>query len=150
MTGLPIFDTTVQKSMKMIDQVREEANIGDEHVAFQALRATLRTLRDRLPVNEAANLGAQLPNLLTGFYYEGWKPAATPKKYRSQEEFLDQIRDYLEDVDPTLDAEHVARGVFKVISNQISEGQVEDIMEIFPEELRDLWPQEAVAQAGSR
>lgn len=136
--------------MKLIDRVKEEANIEDTHVAFQALRATLRTLRDRLPVNEAAHIGAQLPNLITGFYYEGWKPSATPKKYRSKEEFLDQIRDYLEDVDPTLDAEHITRGVFRVLNDQISEGQIKDIVQVFPEELRELWPQEAVAQSEKR
>lgn len=147
MTGLPIFDKTVQKSMKLIERVKEEANLEDTHVAFQGMRATLRALRDRLTVDEAVHIGAQLPNLITGYYYEGWKPSATPKKYRSKEEFLEQVRNYLEDVNPTLDAEHITQGVFRVLSEQISEGQVEDIISIFPKELRELWPREAVTQA---
>ncbi len=141
MTGLSTFDSTVQKSMKLISRVQEEARIEDKHKAFQALRITLQTLRDRLTVDEAAHIGAQLPNLIKGYYYEGWKPSTTPTKIRTRDEFLQQIRDYLQNVDPTLDAEHSVRSVFKVLSHQISEGQIGDVLHALPEELRELWPQ---------
>lgn len=141
MTGLPTFDTTVQKSLKLVSQVQEEANIEDKHNAFQAMRITLQTLRDRLTVDEAAHVGAQLPNLIAGYYYEGWKPSSSPTKIRSRDEFLQQIRDYLQDVDPALDVDHTVRCVFKVLSRQVSEGQIEDVLQALPEELRELWPQ---------
>lgn len=141
MTGLSIFDTTVQKSMKLISQMQQETHIDDKHNAFQVMRATLQALRDRLPVDEAAHVGAQLPMLITGYYYEGWKPFSTPIKMRTQNEFLDRIRDYLQNADPSLDVEHSVRGVFKVLNEQISEGQIKDVIQALPEELRDLWPQ---------
>lgn len=68
MAELSMFAKTTQKSMEMIKQVQEEAHIEDEHNAFQVMRATLKALRDRLPVDEAVNLGAQLPNLITGYF----------------------------------------------------------------------------------
>lgn len=142
-TGLSVFDTTVQKSMKIIDEVSVKAHIHDRHKAFQALRATLQTLRDRLPVNEAAHLGAQLPRLITGFYYEGWKPSSVPKKDRTKDEFLDHIRDYLQDVDPVIDAELAARSVFAIIGKTVSEGEIDEIVNAMPEELRDLWADKA-------
>lgn len=141
MAELSIFAKTTQKSMEMIKHVQEETHIEDEHNAFQVMRAALKALRDRIPVEEAVNLGAQLPNLIAGYYYEGWKPAATPKKDRSKQEFLDRIRDYLPDMNIQIDAEHSARGVFKVLRKEISEGEIEDILKTLPEELRELIPE---------
>ncbi|HEX6981966.1 MAG TPA: DUF2267 domain-containing protein [Balneolaceae bacterium] len=142
-TGLSVFDTTVQKSMKIVDDVSMKANIYDRHKAFQALRATLQTLRDRLPVNEAVHLAAQLPVLLTGFYYENWKPSSVPKKDCTKDEFLDHIRSYMQDVDPRLDAEHSARAVFAVLSKNVSAGEIDEVKQALPKELRDLWEKEA-------
>jgi len=142
MTAFPVFDTTIQKTMIIIDEVSTKGKFHDREQAFKALRGTLLTLRDRLPVNLTAQIGAQLPILLSGFYYEGWKPAATPKKDRSQDEFLKHIDDYLSDKAPDLNSTHVAKTVFKVLSNHISEGEVEDILKALPEELRELWPEE--------
>jgi len=133
---------TIQKTMIIIDEVSTQGKFHDREQAFKALRGTLLTLRDRLPVNLTAQIGAQLPILLSGFYYEGWKPAATPKKDRSQDEFLKHIDDYLSDKAPDLNSTHVAKTVFKVLSNHISEGEVEDILKALPEELRELWPEE--------
>jgi uncharacterized protein (DUF2267 family) len=142
-SGLSVFDSTMQKTMKFINEVNEKADIQDEHKAFQALRATLHTLRDRLPVNEAVHFGAQLPRLLAGFYYEGWKNPTEPTKDRSKDAFLSHIREYMQDVDPVLNAEHLARVVFSVLNDKVSKGEIDDIQRALPEELRELWPEEA-------
>ncbi|MFI8891646.1 DUF2267 domain-containing protein [Streptomyces paradoxus] len=34
----------------------------------------LHPLRDRLPVETAVQFGAQLPTLVRGVYYDGWRP----------------------------------------------------------------------------
>ena len=54
-------------------------------------RPVLHTLRDRLTVEEAAHLSAQLPLLIRVIYFEGWHPAHKPTKERFKEQFLDQI-----------------------------------------------------------
>jgi len=133
---LPVFEQTLQKTNDWIDAVAASLHAEDRHRAYQALRATLHALRDRIGPNEAAQFGAQLPLLLRGAYSEGWHPAGKPLKERQREQFLDHIRDEIS----VGDAEDTARAVFEVISSLISAGEVEDIVWMLPEGVRDLWP----------
>lgn len=74
--SLRVFDRTLQKTNLWLGDVMAELDTEDRHQAYSALRATLHALRDRLTVDEAAQLAAQLPLLVRGIYYENWRPAA--------------------------------------------------------------------------
>src|SRR5258706_13987050 len=80
-----IFDTTIRKTADWLRQIMQALGWENEQRAYLALRAVLHTLRDRLPIAEAAHLGAQLPMLIRGFYYDGWKPASKPLKLHLDE-----------------------------------------------------------------
>jgi uncharacterized protein (DUF2267 family) len=67
-TGLAAFDTTVQKPHASLNAVMQEPGAQDRHQAYMARRATLHALGDRMPADEAVQLGAQLPMLVRGFY----------------------------------------------------------------------------------
>jgi uncharacterized protein (DUF2267 family) len=96
-------------------------------------------LRDRLTVEEVAQLGAQLPMLIRGFYYEGWDPTGKPVKERHREQFLARIRQQFRG-DERLDPEAVARAVFKLLAARVTEGEIEDVKHVMPAEIRALWP----------
>ena len=96
-------------------------------------------LRDRLTVEEAVDLGAQLPMLIRGFYYEGWKPSDKPLKEQHKEEFLAHIQHAFRN-DERMDPERITRGVFRVLARHVSAGEITDIKHILPAELRELWP----------
>ena len=49
---------------------------GDRRSAYRALRSVLHVLRDRLTPEQAVHLGAQLPLLVRGIFYDGWRIAA--------------------------------------------------------------------------
>ena len=140
MTGLEVFDTTLQKTNEWLDEVMDELAVEDRHTGYVALRGALQTLRDRLPAEEAAHLGAQLPMLIRGFYYEGWRPVREPIKMH-REEFLLRVEEQLTGgAALQLDSETVARAVFQVLSRRISRGEVEQVEQTLPKDLRDLWP----------
>jgi uncharacterized protein (DUF2267 family) len=139
MTGLDVFDRTVHKTNSWLNELMEILGWDDRHKAYLALRVTLHALRDRLTVEETAQLGAQLPMLIRGFYYEGWDPTGKPLKVRQAEEFLARIEEHFSD-DEQVDAELVSRAVFTVLSNRVTEGEIEDVKHVLPAELRGLWP----------
>jgi uncharacterized protein (DUF2267 family) len=59
-TGLEVFDETVHKTTAWLKEIAKALGL-DRHGADQVLRAVLHSLRDRLIINEAAQLGDQSP-----------------------------------------------------------------------------------------
>ena len=138
-----IWEKTLQKSNLWVKELADELGWADMNNALVALRAVLHALRDRLPTNEAAQLAAQLPLLIKGVYYDGWDPSGTPVKARTKEEFLALVRKPLERSVPGVDAERVTRAAFRLIAGRVSEGEIQDVRGILPQELAELWPEQA-------
>ncbi len=139
-TGLDVFDRTIQKTNLLLKELAEELHWEDRHEVYMALRASLHALRDRLTPEESAKLASQLPLLVKGVFYDGWRPGATPVKVRDRQRFLDMVRRELEPARPNANAEHVVTGVFRVLTRHVSEGEWEDVRRMLPNALRDLLP----------
>jgi uncharacterized protein (DUF2267 family) len=143
-TGLEVFDRTVQETNVWLKSLMTKLSTEDRHVAYVALRASLHTVRDRIGPENAVHLGAQLPMLIRGLYYEGWRMAATQTRERHKDAFLAHLRKDLAgraDIDP----ERAARAVFEVMWDRVDPGEVAKLINMFPKELRDLWPRLAQA-----
>ncbi|GAA5336519.1 MULTISPECIES: DUF2267 domain-containing protein [Thermus] len=141
-TGLEVFDTTLHKTHTWLKAIMEELGTEDRHRAYMALRAVLHALRDRLPVEEVAQLGAQLPMLIRGIYYEGWDPTGKPLKERHKEAFLAHVaRELKTPSGPAVDPERAVKAVFKVLGQRVAEGEIADVRQLLPKELRGLWPE---------
>jgi uncharacterized protein (DUF2267 family) len=138
-TGLEVFDITLHKTNSWLKELMLELHWHDRRKAYLAMRATLHSLRDRLTVEEVAQLAAQLPMLIRGFYYEGWDPTGKPLKIRDKEEFLGLVEHELRG-NELIDPERVARAVFKVLSDRVTEGEIEGVKHLLPAEIRELWP----------
>jgi len=136
--GLDVFDRTVHKTYGWLADLSGALGVDDRQVAYRALRATLHALRDRLTVEEVAQLGAQLPMLVRGFYYEGWDPTAKPLKLRHKDEFVAYIAS--EFTNGEVDPERAARAVFGLLAQRISAGEIKDVKHVLPAEVRQLWP----------
>jgi uncharacterized protein (DUF2267 family) len=137
------FEQTTRKTYEWLDELDDVLGWDDRQQAYAALRSTLQALRDRLPHVEVAQLAAQLPMLVRGFYFEGWDPNATPVKVRHRDEFLAPIASSLRRERST-PPDEVARAVFQVLRLHVTTGELEDVLRVLPPEIRKLFGEELV------
>lgn len=137
-TGLAVFDKTVHETNTWLKRLMEILDMGDRHAAYLLLRATLHAVRDRIGPENASHLGAQLPMLIRGLYYEGWRISGAPSKERHVETFVDHV---LAEMQPTLfdDPDQAVCAALAVIRSMIDPGEALKLIHLFPKELRDFW-----------
>jgi len=138
-SGLKSIDETVHLTHVWLNDLLERTGWADKPRAYRLLRTTLQALRDHLPVNEAADLGAQLPQLIRGVYYEGWHPAGTPVKIRTKVAFIARIQEAFR-TDPMGDAEAAVSAVFALLAEKVTEGEIDDVRRSLPVQIRELFP----------
>lgn len=132
------FEHTMQVSNEWLNQLNQEVGRDDRQQAYRMLRAVLIALRDRLTVEEATDLGAQLPMLIRGIYYEAYDPSKTPTLERNRQAFLDRVSENLQagaDGDP----EEVVRAVFRLLAHRVTAGEISDVRANLPKDIQDLW-----------
>jgi uncharacterized protein (DUF2267 family) len=134
-----VFDKTLQITHIWLGEIMSELG-PDRQRAYHALRAVLHAVRDRLPLNLAAHLGAQLPLLVRGIYYDCWHPLPETTRERKQEEFLDHVAAGLQGTRP-VNVEQATRVVFGTIGRHVSAGQVDKVSDALPRDIQVLWPQ---------
>ena len=136
-TGLEVLDSSLQRTHIWLDEVMAELG-PDRRLAWHALGAVLRALRDRLSLELNAHLAAQLPLMLRGLYFDQWTPGALARPGRSWEAFLQQIADGLANTRP-LGAADAAATVFRALSRHLTEGQVSKVLASLPDSIREQW-----------
>jgi uncharacterized protein (DUF2267 family) len=139
---IELFSETIVKTGHWLDEVMAATGCTERRHAYSVLRAVLHVLRDRLTVDEAVNLGAELPMLIRGFYYEGWRPAGRPKKHRHKTEFLHLVSQAVPGLDE-LEVERGVRSVFALLSRHVTAGEIHQVRDQLPAEVRELWEQAA-------
>jgi uncharacterized protein (DUF2267 family) len=136
-TGLKVFDSTIQTTNIWLDEIMKDLGWSDRHRAYHALRSVLHTLRDRLSVDEAAQLSAQLPLLVRGVFFEGWHPAHKPVKERRQEQFVAHVSESFA-LDTEADPEQITRSVLKVLAKHLDPGEVDSLRRVLPPQVQEL------------
>ena len=135
--GLEVFDKTLQTTNTWLGEVMAE--IGeDRHVAWKVLSTVLHKIRDRLPIELAAHLGAELPMLIRGGYYDQFQPARMPSACRNIEQFCAEVGEWLSDTRPVEPHAAIA-AVFRVLSRHVPEGQIAKVRAALPTSIREAW-----------
>jgi uncharacterized protein (DUF2267 family) len=131
----------VQQTQEWLKELRQNGDLASEDEAYAVLRAVLHQLRDRLTVAEAVDLGAQLPLIVRGIYFEGWRPSHVPEKVRTRQKFLDGI--IMKLLPHRVAPEPAARDVFALLAHHCDPGEIGDVIAQLPGEIKELWPDAA-------
>lgn len=135
-TGLDVFDKTLNTTNIWLDEITNI--IGpDRRVAWKVLSVVLHKLRDRLPVELAAHLGAELPLLVRGIYYDQFEPERQPEEW-DRDAFISEVSEWLSDT-RRIDPEDAVRAVFTVLSAHVPHGQIAKVQAVLPGRLCDTW-----------
>jgi uncharacterized protein (DUF2267 family) len=132
-------ESTLEKSYIWLNFLQSQLNLNRREDAYRLLKVVLHEIRDRLPVTEAAQLGAQLPMLIRGLYYEGFRPKETLRKDKSLQPFLKAVEKKMPRFYPKPPSE-LLKGVFETLNEFISAGEIRDVKSCFSQEIRDFWP----------
>lgn len=135
--GLEVFDKTLETTHVWLNEIMKDLG-PDRQVAWKVLSVVLRKLRDRLPLGLAAHLGAQLPILIRGIYYDQFEPGRLPAERKTREGFIHEVHEALSDTRP-VNPDHAIRCVFGVLGRHVSEGQIRKICDALPHGMRQLW-----------
>ncbi len=133
-SGLPILDRNIDATNEWLNEIAEVTG-GSKQQAYHVLRGGLHTLRDRMTVEQAAHLAAQLPHFVRGIFYEGYRPAAVPTKERSLEEFLDKLSSELPD---EIKPETAANALFTALKVHCEPGELAHVRDTLPKPIAEL------------
>ncbi|WP_422074900.1 DUF2267 domain-containing protein [Tranquillimonas rosea] len=136
--GLEVIDRTVNDTNNWLNQISKDLGCDKKH-AYHVLRGGLHTLRDRMTVEEAAHLSAQLPHLIRGIYYENWRPADAPQKLRDREEYLTIMVENVGDRETEDDPEEAARAVFRVLKANVDPNELRHVGALLPDDVTELY-----------
>lgn len=132
-----IIEHSVEKAHIWLNDVAAELDSDDRQYAYRALRAVLHTLRDRLTVDVAAKLAAQLPTLIRGIYYEDWDPSRTPLAIHDVDAFLEHVAHEAR-MAGTTEASLAVTAVARVLRAHVSSGEIDGVLAILPAKLKPL------------
>ncbi len=118
---------------EFIGHVQHRARLGTLGDAVRAANATLQTLAERLPGDEAEHLAAQLPYEIGRFIREH---AAGFERF-GVDEFFNRVTDR-EGIDKP-EAVYHARAVLEVLKEAISAGELEQVRNQLPGEFMPLF-----------
>jgi uncharacterized protein (DUF2267 family) len=132
-----LFDRMTEQAALWVKDMMRELPTKDPKKALHALRAGLHALRDRLTVDEAGQLSAQLPLVVRGLFFENWDPSRTPVRIRHRDEFLALVS---EKYAPRADApaDDIIASLFRVLGSHVAAGEISQIMMSLPESILGL------------
>lgn len=136
------FEKYAAKGNEIVNMLSNELNISHDS-AGRILRSTLHALRNRISLNESFDVLAQLPMALKAVYVDGWNPNNSFERLKHINEFLDEIRkeDGLTaafDFGNDHKMKNIIGIVFKTLHYYISKGEMDDILNSLPQEIKEF------------
>ncbi len=139
-TGIASLDNATHQVNVWLNELTDLMHWDDKQHSYRLLRSVLHALRDWMNPDEAADLGAQLPMLVRGIYYEGWNPSATPVTERNRDDFVARLQTDFK-TDPLGNPDAAITAVLTVIASHLNHGELIQVRDTMQKPLRELWPE---------
>ncbi len=136
-TTISNFPQTAQQAQHWVNEVAGELD-WDVPRTYRLLRAVLHALRDWLPPEEMSDLAAQLPTLIRGVFFEGWRHLNGLGRDRRKDDFIIAVRREF-GFEEEVDFDRAIGAVFRLLERHISAGEVDQIRNSMRKALRQLW-----------
>ncbi|MFO7855678.1 MAG: DUF2267 domain-containing protein [Paracoccaceae bacterium] len=137
-----VLERTLHETHDWLNDLAARLGWEDRRACWRVLRVSLHMLRDRMATAEVAHLGAQMPTLLRGVYYEGWRPAGEGALPHDAERFLRPLADAFDAV-PGFDAERAFAAVVGLLRARIAEGEMRHVRQMMPKDVAAIWDEAA-------
>ena len=131
-------DKSTQKTKEWLHEIQSELGWKDENMVYVATRSVIQTLRDRLPVEEAVELGDELPMVMKGMYYEGYTATGKPEKIKNREEFFAKVQE--KSPNKPLKTQEATSAVFSILEKKLSGGgEIKQVRNNMPKDIQKFW-----------
>lgn len=137
-TAFSSLEKSTQKTKEWLHEVQDELGWEDENMVYLAFRSVIQTLRDRLPIEEAIELGDELPMVMKGIYYEGYSTRHKPEKIKNRTEFFQKVQE--KSPRTPLKTEEATRAVFHLLEKKLGgAGEIKQVRSNLPKDIQNLW-----------
>jgi uncharacterized protein (DUF2267 family) len=137
-TAFSSIEKSTQKTKEWLHEMQDELGWEDENMVYIAFRSVIQTLRDRLPIEEAIELGDELPMVMKGIYYEGYSTRHKPDKIKNREEFFQKVQE--KSSRRPIQTEEATRAVFHLLDTKLSgAGEIKQVRSNLPKDIQNLW-----------
>lgn len=139
MSDLPeVLERTLHETHDWLNDLAARLGWEDRRACWRVLSVSLHMMRDRMATPEVAHLGAQLPTMVRGAYYEGWRPAAEGSLPHDLGSFLRPLNEAFDAV-PAFDAERAFAAVVALLRERITEGEMQHVKRMMPQDVAAIW-----------
>jgi len=133
----------VEANTFLKEYAKEMNLVDDQDKAARILSAVLHGLREIISIEESLQLMAQLPMFLKAVYVNGWSIRKKNNRIRHMKEFIDLVRSFdgvtsRYDFESNEIAEHYINTTFFVLRKYVSPGEMQDIRDELPKNLKDM------------
>ncbi len=138
----PDFEKYEIRGSEFVKLVADELEVSMEKAGL-IIRAVFHALRNQLVHEESFQLIAQLPMALKGVFVDGWKFDKDYSQISYLNDFLNEVGDEdgglaVYDFGNNIKAKAAVAAIFKALHYFVSDGELNDVINMMPTELKNF------------
>jgi uncharacterized protein (DUF2267 family) len=139
-TNIVALDRAISHTIEWIDDIQDELGWESKDKTYQATKAVLQTIRDRLQINEVVHLSANLPLVMKGMLMDGYTLKGKPERIHDLESFLVTVQaNYNSNMSDIINTEDATITVLNVLNDHMGGGELAKVASNMPKSLQRLF-----------